>query len=214
MAVRGTGRIPAKVDTRILQDMEDSLTNIRDYKLKKAGLQLSNAKWLIGQHSAKKRAEILAGEKEDYKKERNRYQVEKAAQSIEKDFKKQKQKFIKEIQEAGSESDKIAKIKEYFPKMDNKDIQKMVDAGWLSWEKTGAELATELEGRFDEQAEDKIDRLYKAKGIKKDLYEEPSKESPAKERSFPMEIFKDGKKGKVSNEQELKEARSEGWETR
>ena len=214
MAVRGTGRIPVKVDASILKDMEDSLTDARDYKMKKAGLQLSNAKWLIGQHSAKKRAEILAGEKEEYKKERNRYQVEKAAQGIEKDFSKQKQKFIKEIQKAGSESDKIAKIKEYFPKKSDKEIQNMVDAGILSWEKTGAELATALEGKFDDRAEDKINRLYKAKGIKKDLYEEPSEESSPKEMSFPMEIFKDGKKGKVSNEQELEEARSEGWETR
>ena len=169
---------------------------------------------MIGQHSAKKRAEILAGEKEEYKKERNRYQVEKAAQSIEKDFRKQKQRFIKDIQNAGSESDKIATIKEYFPKMDNEKIQEMVDAGILSWEKTGAELATELEGRFDEQAEDKIDRLYKAKGIKKEIYQEPSEESSPKEMSFPMNIFKDGKKATVKDAKELEEARSEGWETR
>lgn len=221
MAVQGTGRVPAQVDTSILKDMEDSLTDDRDYKLKRAGLQLSNAKWLIGQHSAKKRAEILAGErqerkkdKEEYRKERNLYQVEKAAQSIEKDFSKQKQKFIKDIQNAGSESDKIAIIKRYFPKKTDKAIQNMVDAGIMSWEKTGAELATELEGEFDDRAQNKINRLYKAKGIKRDLYEEPSEESSPKEKSFPMDIFKDGKKATVKNAKELEEARSEGWETR
>lgn len=188
MAVKGTGRVPAQVDTSILRQMEDSLNDDRDYKLKRAAQQLSNAKYLI--QNANLRKSTLMREKEreenrrlrkqdkaEAKKERDLYQVEKAAQGIEKDFDRQKKKFVKEIQAAGSESDKIAKIKEYFPKMDNDDIQKMVDAGVFSWEKTGAELASALEGRFDEQAKDKINRLYKAKGIERDSFEEPVKNS-------------------------------------
>ena len=67
---------------------------------------------------------------------------------------------------------------------------------------------------FDKSRDDRIRRIYKASGIDMPNYDLPSEQSSPKEKSFPMEIFKDGKKGKVSNEQELKEARAEGWETR
>ena len=57
-----------------------------------------------------------------------------------------------------------------------------------------------IEGEFDDRQGKQERRIYKAKGIECLSIQEPSEESSPKEKSFPMEIFKDGKKGKVSND--------------
>jgi len=225
MAVRGTGRIPVKVDASILKDMEDSLTDARDYKMKKAGLQLSNAKWLIGQHGAKKRAQILAGEQEERKKKTNLYRAENKAQSIEDKSDRNKTKFLDDIQKAKTTKDKARVLKNNFPDLTDKQIQEAIENpdNANAWgplklleddERTGAEIADEYKDRFDSNRDEKIRRIYKASGIDMPDYNTPSEESSPKEMSFPMDIFKDGKKGKVKDAKELEEARSEGWETR
>lgn len=65
MAVRGTGRIPARVDTSILKEMEDSLTNVRDYKQKKAALQLSHAKYILQNRNLKNSIMMRKQDKEE-----------------------------------------------------------------------------------------------------------------------------------------------------
>ena len=225
MAVKGTGRVPAQIDTSILGDMEDSLTDAREYKLKRAGLQLSNAKWLIGQHGAKKRAQILAGEQEERKKKTNLYRAENKAQSIEDKSDRNKTKFLDDIQKAKTTKDKARVLKNNFPDLTDKQIQEAIENpdNANAWgplklleddERTGAEIADEYKDRFDSNRDEKIRRIYKASGIDMPDYNTPSEESSPKEMSFPMDIFKDGKKGKVKDAKELEEARSEGWETR
>lgn len=170
MAVRGTGRIPAKVDTSILKEMENSLTDLRDYKQKKAALQLSHAKYILQNRNLKNSIMMRKQDKEEAARVREEENIQKDKDRAERrgrqDFlttegkiNTEKNKLLaginKVIGKAGSKGSKIedvaAVIAANTPMTIDEAKKVATDEGWV-WDskRDASEIMEQLQPKIDE----------------------------------------------------------------
>lgn len=97
MAVQGTGRRAHPVNLGLLKDIEDSLTDTRDYRMKRAKMTLDQAKFRFSSRKDKRDLAIKQGKDLTKTKEKARLEGKRDKEKLDKEFKKDVESSNKQI---------------------------------------------------------------------------------------------------------------------